>query len=449
MEGAGESRYDAGPAQKEARISTISPPLRRAPAPWHGIGLGKWLFYRLSWLIWAIPTLLVFRARAIRAEVAPQEGPYLLLPNHSSLFDPFWVAWHLRRPVRFMTTAHLFRIPVLRWFLQSIGGFPKMKFVKDQASMETLNALYAAGLPIMVFPEGNRSWDGRPQPVLPGIGRLVQRLEARVVFARVRTGHLFHPRWARYPRWVPLQVEYDGPYTFGPEVSAEEITAQVRERVCIDYRAPAPAGSWGVRLAHGLPSYLWACPQCFALDGLSVAPDSGDAVVCGGCRARWRLDVSSRLTGEAGPAEDMHVVDAWDRIQARFGSPPLLDPRRFAQDGVILEEPGWIGEVRRRSAPHRIGTGLLRLYADRLALITPEDGETIWALRLVSVRAVSVEMGSVLQLRTSEALYQVNPAGAASVRWAQVLESWWEQIRPADASTRPTVTAAPVDGNPV
>ena len=389
----------------------------------------------------------MFRARPINVEVAPTEGPYLVLPNHSSMLDPFWVAWHLQRPVRFMATAHLFRIPVVRWLLEAVGGFPKMKFVKDQESMETLNTLYGAGLPIMVFPEGNRSWDGRPQPVLPGIGRLVQRLEGRVVFARILNGYLFQPRWARYPRWLPLRIEYDGPYTFSADSSPEEITALVRERVRIDYRAPAPKGAWGFRLAHGLPTYLWACPSCFTLDGLSVAPDSGNAVVCGSCRARWQVDVSCHLKGQGGAAEDMFVADAWDRLMAHFGTPPVLDAARFARDGVLLEEPGWIGEVRRRSVPHRVGTGLLRLYADRVALITPEDGEEIWCLPLGEVRAVSVEVGSVLQLRTTEALYQVNPDGAASVRWAQVLEPWWEQVRPEGASTRPTVSPGSADGN--
>lgn len=50
-----------------------------------------------------------------------------------------------------------------------------------------------------------------------GIGRLIKRLDAPVVFARILGGHLVQPRWADEPRWVPVHVEYEGPVTWSAD----------------------------------------------------------------------------------------------------------------------------------------------------------------------------------------------------------------------------------------
>jgi 1-acyl-sn-glycerol-3-phosphate acyltransferase len=105
--------------------------------------------------------------------------------------------------MRYMAAAGLLRIPILGSWLRALGSFPKMKYVKDPASMATTQALWDQDQLITIFPEGRRTWDGDPTEVSDGIGRLIQRLDARVVFATLENAYLMHPRWARYPRRVP------------------------------------------------------------------------------------------------------------------------------------------------------------------------------------------------------------------------------------------------------
>lgn len=341
-----------------------------------------------------------------------------------------------------MTTAHLFRNPLVRWPLTAIGGFPKMKFVKDKGSMEALDQFYKDGLVVMVFPEGNRSWDGRPEPVVPGIGRLIQRMDARIVFARCLTGHLFQPRWARYPRFVPIRVEYDGPYEFSADTSPEEITDFVREKIAIDHNIRAPRGSYGWRMAHGLPGYLWACPSCHTFDGLKLDPADGNAVVCAHCGAAWRVDVSCRIHPRDGGPPRL-IADVFDEMLAHFGDPPVADRERFEQDGVILEEEAIIEIVPRRSPPEPLGRGILRLHNDRVELSDVDDGRAIWTLPFQRLKAISVEVGSLLQLRDEEALYRINPVSGTSARWYHFLSPWWSVARPElTLQFRPTPTPA-------
>lgn len=388
---------------------------------WQQIGLlqsGVYLFG----LIILIPMMLgLCRIRWTGREKIPREGAFLLLANHTSALDPLWGAWPLWRPVRFMASVQLFRIRMLGPIIRAFGAFPKKKFVKDRGSMETLAAFFAQGLPVMLFPEGDRSFDGRPGRILPGIGRLTKRLSADLVFVRNLTGHLFQPRWARYPRFVPIVLEFDGPHHFSEDATAEEITAVVIERLAIEAERPAPPRSWGWRMAHGLEGYLWACPHCFALDSLSPLPTDGNTIACGSCHSRWRLDVSCRMRG-ADQLPDTDVWRAHDAIVAHFGSPPVIDPRRLDRDGVVLEELGAIGEMRRSSEPREVGSGRLQLRTDRLSLSSVDGKTEHWSLPLDEIVAISLEVGNKLQVRTTEALYQLRPTLGAPAKWKHFLQ---------------------------
>ncbi|MGM0559402.1 MAG: lysophospholipid acyltransferase family protein, partial [Myxococcota bacterium] len=199
-------------------------------------------------------------------EPFPQDGPVLLLCNHTSTLDPIWVAWGGWRPMHYMASQQLFRFKALGALIRSLGAFPKIKHTHDPKSNATLEGLYHDGRSIVLFPEGTRTWDGRLADLRPGLGRLVKRLDARVVIGRVTTGHLRRPRWAPHARRVPVHVRYSAPRTFPDDMSADEITAEITEAMRIDPgNVFAPEGSWGRRLAEGLPQFLWACPACFEL----------------------------------------------------------------------------------------------------------------------------------------------------------------------------------------
>ena len=396
--------------------------------PWHQTGLPRWLFYYIVISMLAPIMLVPFRMRWKGLENVPRSGSFLLLGNHSSLLDPFWDFWLLLRPAGFMASAQLFRTPVAAWLLDAVGVFPKKKFVKDRASMEVLNNFIERGQPVGLFPEGTRSFDGRIGRVLPGIGRLTKRLDTSLVFVRNTTGHLCLPRWAVYPRFVPIHLEYEGPISFPPEATAEEIAAFVKEKITIQHDRKAPRWSFGFRMAHGLPVWLWACPQCFELDSLSPAPRNGNVIRCHSCQAAWRVDVSCRLSGR-GQTPDTTVWVANDAVIAHFGNPPVADRARFAETSIILDELGSIGELKRGGTPQPIGSGRLTLLEDRMALFTPDGVRELWSLPLPDIVAISVEISNLLQIRTTDSLYQIAPSQGSTIKWAHFMRPWCTGLR--------------------
>ncbi len=364
----------------------------------------RWFFALRN--IYVALSHLYMRTRTNIREHVPREGPLLILANHCSLLDPPQVGSFVGRNVHFMTGEQLFRVPVIGFLVEKVGSFPKKQFVKDRDSMVHLNQLYDAGEVVALFPEATRSWDGRQLPILPGIARLIKRIDARVLFLRLQTSHLQHPRWARYPRWIPSVMEADPPRSFPPEMSQEEILEVVRERLTIDWRRPAPRGSFGFRMAEGLPEHLWACPGCFAVGGLQVDAGDRNRVVCTACARAWRVDVNARLNPDGG-GEPLHIADAHDAIEGHFGSPAVLDRRRHGETGEALWSEG--SRVHQFDKGHKsesrvVAEGRLVLTDEELVM---EGGS--WRVPLADIQAARVVIGGQLQLRVQGTLYRVEP----------------------------------------
>ncbi len=389
------------------------------------------LWYRPIWLLVGLINLVVFRFSATGTKGIPKEGAFLLLPNHTGTFDPFWAGWFVVRPCWYMATQQLFRIPVLGRFLATLGAFPKVKFVKDRGSMARLSELYEAGEVVTVFPEGERSWDGRNTPALPGIGRLIKRLDGRVVFCRILTGHLVSPRWADYPRYVPLKMEYSEVMTWPQEATPEEITAEVNRQLKIDPELQVDAFTFGWRLAWGLNTYLWACPVCFTPNSLVVHPKSGNAAQCTQCGCAWRLDTSNQMHPMEGEAPELTVFSAYDRMRAHFGEPPVIDAQRYEAEGILLtDDQVSLGRILKGGGtkPEPMGHGRLELCPEGLRF-APQGQEPDWTLDMAEIKAISMEFGNKLQVRTAGAVFQIDPKITTRIQWADFLRPWWARFK--------------------
>ncbi|MFJ6652172.1 lysophospholipid acyltransferase family protein [Microbacterium sp. NPDC091313] len=105
------------------------------------------------------------------AENLPEEGPYVLAPNHNSEFDPLVVAvavWRLGRAPRFMAKESLFRVPVLGWALRATGMVPVSRSASSAGAKETIRtaeALVEHGRGVIVYPEGSLTRDPAMWPM--------------------------------------------------------------------------------------------------------------------------------------------------------------------------------------------------------------------------------------------------------------------------------------------
>lgn len=347
----------------------------------------------------------------------------LLVSNHPSPWDPMMSAWSVGRQIHNLGTDQLLRVPYFGWMMPYFSMIPFKKGMRDPGALAEVERRVRRGGAALIFAEGDRTWTGRSNPIRPGIGRMVKRLNAPVGFIRVTTGHMTWPRWAKYPRTMPLIIEHRALVSYPDSATPKQITADVERYISIDpYKVEVPPRSYGKRLAWGLPEFMWACPNCFAQDGLALVETDDDCVHCGGCKASWRVDLACWMRAAGGSAEDIHIDEAYHRVIDQFGELPVVDPERYAAEGIALE-----GEVELHRIlygqvePEPLGLGQLELHRDRLCFTANSGGEPL-ELPFEPIRAVLMQVGNRLQIRTAKDNFQITPTIHSTNMWKHFVD---------------------------
>jgi 1-acyl-sn-glycerol-3-phosphate acyltransferase len=136
--------------------------------------------YKLVRIVLTPYLLLFYRARVIDTDKIPIEGPTIVVPNHFSFLDHFFVAAFIRREVNFMAKSQLFKPPLQ--FVYTHGGvFPVLRGRRDEEAFETAKTVLARGGLIVMYIEGGRSRTERLGEPKPGVGRLALETGAAIV----------------------------------------------------------------------------------------------------------------------------------------------------------------------------------------------------------------------------------------------------------------------------
>jgi 1-acyl-sn-glycerol-3-phosphate acyltransferase len=122
-----------------------------------------------------------------RREQVPSRGPVLLCMNHpNNLIDSLLVGSVLARKVHYLTTAALFRNPILARFLRACGAIAVYRKQDDPDKMDrnadTFSACFdalARGRVVGIYPEGTTHAEARVQRIKTGAARIALEYEAR------------------------------------------------------------------------------------------------------------------------------------------------------------------------------------------------------------------------------------------------------------------------------
>jgi 1-acyl-sn-glycerol-3-phosphate acyltransferase len=192
--------------------------------------------YTFARLVLTLPTILIYRVRAIGLENVPREGALVLAPNHFSQMDHFFVGVYLRRKIRFMAKSQLFGPPVLTYIYKHGGVFPVRRGHHDEEAFKTAYEILDQGEMLLVYAEGGRSRSGEMGKPKPGIGRIALESGAPIVPVAIH-GSARVRGWKRL-RFPKVTIQFGEPMTFAVEPSpsrerqleaAGEVFAEVRE----------------------------------------------------------------------------------------------------------------------------------------------------------------------------------------------------------------------------
>lgn len=110
-----------------------------------------------------------------------KNGAVIFAANHLSSFDAIILQLVIQRPLCFMSKAELFVFPPFAWGLNRLGSFPVKRGEFDRQSMLNASGVLAAGLALMMFPEGTRTYGKGMVEARSGTAHFAMRSHCRIV----------------------------------------------------------------------------------------------------------------------------------------------------------------------------------------------------------------------------------------------------------------------------
>jgi long-chain acyl-CoA synthetase len=170
----------------------------------------------------------------------PARGPYIISSNHQSFLDPVILSSVLPesvfRQLFSVGTSEIFGSGFMRVLARSL----RVVVVDPDANLISAMRAGAFGLRhgriLMLYPEGQRSIDGRPTRFKKGAAILSIHRQVPIVPVAIEGFHEAWPRGKRFQKFAPLRIKFGEPVYPPPETEASEIayetlTGELRRRI--------------------------------------------------------------------------------------------------------------------------------------------------------------------------------------------------------------------------
>lgn len=351
-------------------------------------------------LIWIIhPLTVLMYGVKVRRFKEQGDRQYLILMNHQTAFDQFFIAMAFKGAVYYIATEDIFSLgwlsSLLRYFLAPI---PIKKQTTDTRAVMNCMRIAKEGGTIALAPEGNRTYSGRTCYMNPAIMSLVRALKLPVALFRIEDGYGMQPRWSDKIRRGKMSAGVTR--VIEPEeykaMSNEELLAEIQKELYVDENRVT--GTFHHKnLAQYMERAIYVCPWC----GLSEFASEGDVITCKKCGRRVRYLPTKEMEG-VGFEFPFRFFGQWYDYQnefvhgldpADYYDVPMYRDRARVSEVIVYEKKNVLCE-----------DASMELYGDRVEL----RGENGFAVTLCfgEVKTATVLGRNKLNIYHGDKIYQ-------------------------------------------
>ena len=243
------------------------------------------------------------------------ERQYLVLYNHQTAYDQFFVGLAFKKPLYYIASEDIFSMGFLSKLIKFlVEPIPIKKQATDVRSMLNCMKVVKEGGSIALAPEGNRTYSGKTEYIKPSIVSLIRALKLPVAFYKLEGGYGVHPRWSdkvrrgRMKGGISRILEID-------EINAmsdEELLSVVEREMYVN--EGVVDGEYHTKYqAEYLERAIYVCPEC----GLSEFESEEDIISCKRCGLTVRYTPTKELVG-VGRDFPFRFVTEWYEYQKKF-----------------------------------------------------------------------------------------------------------------------------------
>ncbi|MBR0353080.1 MAG: 1-acyl-sn-glycerol-3-phosphate acyltransferase [Oscillospiraceae bacterium] len=254
-------------------------------------------------LIFLISRLLQGRSPRLIIEdkaLSQAEAPYIMLANHESFFDFNYIHRMAHpRPPAFLINNYYCTRPVLKTLKRKSGMLAKKLFTSDFGAPVSIMRTLRSGYPVVIFPEGRLSPDGRSNPIVEEGAAFYRRLGVDLVLVKIHGAYYAGPKWRkrRYhaDSCVRVSVERIIKRDELKTMQDAEINALITSTLYNDASVDPPCSYPRKDKAEGLEGLLYRCADCGELYSMH---SKGNTLRCRACESIHTLDEEYRFTSE-------------------------------------------------------------------------------------------------------------------------------------------------------
>ena len=326
---------------------------------------------------------------------------YLILSNHQTAFDQFFVGAAFRDPLYFVATEDIFSLGFLSKLIKfCFAPIPIKKQVSDVGAVLSCKRVVKEGGSIAMFPEGNRTYSGQTEYINPAIAGLAKLLKLPIAFFKIEGGYGVHPRWADDVRKGTKMRAYVSKVVEVEEyahLENDELNELIRKELYVD--DTAVLGEYKhKRLAENLERAIYVCPHC----GLSEFESKFDTILCKKCNLTARYLPNKTLQAVQGALPFTYVKD-WYRYQEDFIN--RLDLSAFGDEKMFSDEGATLFDVLLYKKKEKVSDAAnISAYNDKIVIA--HTGETL-SFPYDKITALSVLGKNKLNIYCEGKVYQI------------------------------------------
>lgn len=325
---------------------------------------------------------------------------YVVLLNHQTPFDQFFLGVAFKGAVYYLATEDIFSLgwisSVIRYLVAPI---PIKKQAADSAAVRNCIRVARQGGTIAIAPEGNRTYSGRTEYMNPTIVPLVKKLGLPVALFRIEGGYGVEPRWSDVKRRGKMRASVSR--VIEPEelraLSDDQVMDIIREGLAVD-EAKIGGEYHHKKSAEYVERALYVCPFC----GFSKFESHGDTFACCTCHRQMRYLPNKQLEG-IGFALPHHDMGEWYHAQYDFVN--AWDPRKHTETPVFTDVADLYRVIVYKHKERLHKAVAVALYGDRIAINEGTADEMVFPFE--EITAIAVLGRNKLNVYHGEQVYQL------------------------------------------
>ncbi len=329
-----------------------------------------------------------------------EKRPYLILYNHQTAFDQFFVGMAFKGPIYYLASEDIFSkgfvSSIIRWLVNPI---PIKKQANDIGAVLNCMRVAKEGGTIAIAPEGNRTYSGKTGYMNPSIAMMAKKLKLPVLLYRIEGGYGVHPRWSDVVRKGKMKSYVSK--VLMPEdyanLSDDELMKIIEDGLYVDEGNDKNLYKSNKR-AESLERVVYVCPFC----GLSEFESKGNEIECKKCNRKIHYGENTRLNG-VGFEFPFEFVGQWYDYQENFVN--RLNPCDYIDAPLYTDVSSFIEVIPNEKKNIIDEVATVSLYGDKI--VVNQDKESQMVFDFDSLTAVSVLGRNKLNIYHDKRVFQL------------------------------------------